>query len=434
MTQEKYEQIIQTYIERVTALRNQPLGLPDANTLETIAQELGMTEADLQRAEEVAKAGKLRGLGYAHHRRWNDAITELSQAVALKPTDVDMMYHLADAYKERWLVTQESRDRQEAMQLAKRCLELNPSHEPSFALLNTLDQPPLPVLRRYHPGTMKWFFGLVGFSILFLMVAGFVSMVFIRQSPQITEPTTVSPVEDSETPQPGEVAVPARLEAGDETGKISLQVRDSHYTTFGSNFYTLSADVKNTGKTEIHALKLKIELLDQQGNVLQTDFHDTVSDGDAPLRPGDEIGFERLIEKAARTQSVRVSIQTIKEKPAAQTYSPSQGLPIQWLSQRPSEVNIEVRERNSQFDNYSSGSAYHTVILEVKNTGQVAVKELKLQIQTLDADDRILSSEEYFWVSSSEPSLLPGKSRVKRFINSTTSGFRRYQVAIVNVD
>ncbi|MBD2461942.1 hypothetical protein H6G89_12885 [Oscillatoria sp. FACHB-1407] len=434
MAHEPYDQIVRQYIERVTALRDQRRELPDAKMLQAIAQDLGMTQADLMAAEEAAQLSTQRGLGYLRHQRWDDAIAEFTNAVALQPTQVETLHGLALAYKERWTTQHKVADQQEAIRLTKQCLELDPNHEASFALLNDLDRP-LPPARRTKSNRGWRYPALIGVTTV-LVIAGLISYLTVKPSEPsdgTTAPTIESVTTSDATEQPDEVEVPVQFVESEQISGLRFSVRESNYATYGSNFHTLVADIQNQSQFELQELKFKVEFLDASGQVFRTAFQTGISSSDAPMRPGDAVGVEWLEENAGEAHAVRVSVQTLKQSPAATTYSPAKVLPARWLSQRPTEMNLEVRERFSQFEAYDSGSAYHTLTLEVENTGQVALETVQVLVETLDAGDRVLSSDEYYIITGSDASLLPGQTRVRSFVTSTTPAFQRYRVAIVNV-
>ena len=131
--------VLQTYLSRILALKDQqPAGLSAAE-LEAIALELGLTAADLAAGQAEAERFVQRGQGFMRHRRWDDAITELSAAAALAPDRLAVLHALAEAHSARWRTGRDRQDRDRAEALARRCLSLSPDHEASFTLLNALD-------------------------------------------------------------------------------------------------------------------------------------------------------------------------------------------------------------------------------------------------------------------------------------------------------
>src|SRR5262245_2735271 len=96
-------QIVKGYIERVLALK-EAKRVPSSGELKEIARELGMTEEDLFAAEKEAVMRLERGLVYLKRGRVDDAIADLSEAVALGPGRVAALHALATAHFQRFTV------------------------------------------------------------------------------------------------------------------------------------------------------------------------------------------------------------------------------------------------------------------------------------------------------------------------------------------
>jgi hypothetical protein len=132
------EVLIQAYVSQlfaVQARRQAELGEAD---LSEIAQELGLSEADLAAAERAASDHHARGVGFVRHKNWTEAISELERACALRPAHVPSAAALASAYERRFKAEKREEDRAAAELYARRCLLRDPRHGPSFKLLSTL--------------------------------------------------------------------------------------------------------------------------------------------------------------------------------------------------------------------------------------------------------------------------------------------------------
>jgi len=85
------DEVLQPYIERLLALQSERAESLTAAELREVAYDLGLTDADLEAAEESAEKGLQRGLGYLQHGRHDDAVRELSAAAALAPERTDIL-------------------------------------------------------------------------------------------------------------------------------------------------------------------------------------------------------------------------------------------------------------------------------------------------------------------------------------------------------
>ncbi len=141
MADDRQQQRLQLYIERVTALQAERGRALELHDMKEIARELGMSEEDIAAADSAARAHLDRGLRHNFHRRWDDAIVELREATALDPMNIEALHALALAHKERWLVLGDPEDRRQAAELARQSVALDPAHDPSYLLLNDLDTP-----------------------------------------------------------------------------------------------------------------------------------------------------------------------------------------------------------------------------------------------------------------------------------------------------
>jgi tetratricopeptide (TPR) repeat protein len=133
------DRLIEVYLQRLLELRqSQPLQQTD---LEALALELGMTAEDLEVARQQAQDHLTRGQGYGQFQRWDEAIEELTQAVALNPIDPEMLQGLAAAYQARYQQRRQAADKTAAIALAKQCLALQPNDMAAIELISRLDQP-----------------------------------------------------------------------------------------------------------------------------------------------------------------------------------------------------------------------------------------------------------------------------------------------------
>src|SRR5438309_564254 len=121
MTRNRNE-ILQDYIQRISALRQERGNAIGAEELRSIAIDMGMTDADLASADAAARDYRRRGQGFFNHGQWDDAIAELTNAASLAPADVSILHTLALAHLERSKINGpgDEEHRLEAERLARR--------------------------------------------------------------------------------------------------------------------------------------------------------------------------------------------------------------------------------------------------------------------------------------------------------------------------
>ena len=139
-------QTIENYIQRVTELSQLGHKIPTSEELNQIASELGISEKEIVCAQKQSEAHFIRAQGYCGLNHWDDAIEELQEAVAFNPLNLEMIHLLAQAHFGRWHHKHHPQDERQVKMRIKQCLEIQPNHEPSLALLAKFDR----ALRNRH--------------------------------------------------------------------------------------------------------------------------------------------------------------------------------------------------------------------------------------------------------------------------------------------
>ena len=127
------DRIIEAYIQRLLAWEK-PI---TRATLTRIAEEVGITSGELEAISIQAKAHFTRGRGYIEFGCLDDAINELNQAVALEPDNLEILQALDNGYGLRYNRTREPVDKQTALFIAKRCIELKPDAKEAIVLISS---------------------------------------------------------------------------------------------------------------------------------------------------------------------------------------------------------------------------------------------------------------------------------------------------------
>jgi hypothetical protein len=280
MAEDYQQEMLRKYIERLTALRGEEGRHIELADMKEVARELGMSEDDIAAADLAAKAHRDRGLRHLQHRRWDDAVTELREAMALDPMSIEILHPLATAHKERWRATGSQSDRKRASELASRTIAIDPAHDASYLLLNELDEPrrpkaaeTSPATPRRRPSSVRWL--LVALPLIAITLIG-LKIIAARPHPS---------VEQSEIPQPAVMTV--------EEGGSELPVIWEGRREDGVNIAFASAGdgssritITNVGTRVVRSLRIRVD----GGSI------EAIAEGDAPLG----VGESRVVETGNR--------------------------------------------------------------------------------------------------------------------------------------
>ena len=207
--------------------------------------------------------------------------------------------------------------------------------------------------------------------------------------------------------------------------------RLNNYTD--SSFYTLNGVLLNNGDQELATLRLKVDYLDAQGNILAAESTEALADNEAELRPGDTHAVNLLKKINPDLTQVRLSVVTRDQIPAASTYGLNPVVNYTWGFTQPLNLDFSIVARTDQFKNYSS-TAYHDAVFAITNTGEVAIKKLKLQIDFYDAQDHIIGSEDILVVYGKDAPMLPGEIRPKRSIHQAPKSYNSYRLTVLEAE
>lgn len=437
--------ILTTYLQRVLALKDRRRRVPSAEELEDIAKELGLSEADLAAVAQAAEDHTLRGRGFMRRGRWDDAITELEEAVALSPRDVERLHALARAHAGKWQEGGEATSRERAERLARECLDLDPLHGGSFDVLELLDQAPA---RPEPPPARKSRRSLLISSLVLTALLG--GSVLLRTRPEPEPPPAAVPetatalsvdsrAEPAAEPPEGaeELDLPIELDLGDSGLELELELRRSRLQIYadGKSFLTLNALLANRGITEIDKLGARLLLLDAAGATLAQEAFDAVSASDPVLRPGDRHAMHRLLPTSADVRGARLAIESVDQNPAAETYPPAKPIPLDGPDPG-SDVAITLRERSYQFSDKSfadDGSGYFDAVLEIENTSGRTLRRLTLKAEITGPDESWSKIHESHVVLTSGPALHPGEIRLKRLFLAVEGRPESYRMSVVDL-
>ena len=429
------ESILQDYIARLLSMQDERDEWLEEADLKTVARDLGLSDEDLARIDATTEAHRQRGQYFSQHDAWDDAVAEYRQAAALKPFDVSLVHTLAVAHASRFEETGMAEDREAAERYARRCIELDPTHQPSYELLAALKQ--LPATASPKPAAPKT---IVLVTAAAVIVVGAATLIFLNTSPDEAPPPPPTATAAPDGAPPSEMQIPVRLLDADNAQDLRLDVQRSLLNDYDSTFsYTLHATLLNEAD-ELHRLRMKMALVDADGAVFQTQYFDARSDHQPYLRPGDTAPIAELIyekQPPPRLQEIQLSIDIVEQEPAAAVYDAPTPLSVAWEFTQPSHLDVEIYERENRITS-GIGERMHFLTLAARNQGTRSVQHLRLKVTWFDAQDATITSELTYVVPSSGPAMRSGETWLARAIGKFPEGenvpFARYAVSVVEAE
>ncbi len=135
------DDVLQAYIQKVIKIQQEQKQRPlDVDEMNKIAEELGMSPEEVRLIKKKLEDYIARGKGYSRYEDWDSAIEEFSQALVLGPGNVDALFGIANAYRNRWLIRKNKEDFNQAKKYVKKALMVNPHHDDSFRLASELNK------------------------------------------------------------------------------------------------------------------------------------------------------------------------------------------------------------------------------------------------------------------------------------------------------
>ncbi|MEM7067072.1 MAG: FxLYD domain-containing protein [Cyanobacteria bacterium P01_B01_bin.77] len=413
--------IIEQYIQRLLDWE-EPV---TAETLTALAQEAGLGPDELAAVQKKAQDHLERGRNYLDFDCLDDAIDELTQATTLDPLNFEGLQSLTYAYDQRYGKQKDPADKAQAIVLAKRCLELKPSDEDAVILISSLEQE---VADRQR---LLW----LGLAVLVIAIGFKPVMDIITTRSEVAQLTAAIAPESSTEPAPIESSegITATIPIQFEQPDLTLDPRQSRLDNYeDASYYTLQAVLLNTSDQEIDALQLQIEYLDDAGNAIATDSKDAIADNNATVRPGDHHAFDLIHKTTPDLASIRLSVTTLDQVPAPETYATAPTIPYTWGITQPGQLSFDLTARRESLDVYDlTDSAYFDADWAVTNTSDTAIRQLKLQANFYDAQNKLILSEDILAVYGSDAPMLPDETRPIRVIKSIDKDYTRYDVKVV---
>ena len=429
MSHEK--QIVSGYIEHIDQARNRSERL-SASDLHDIARELGLSESDLLRVDEIAAEHLTRGRNFLAHELLDEAISELSRASGLRPLSTEPILLLAQAYADRWKKASRTSDREQAIALARQVLSHDAENQEAYALLSSLKE-------RQVRGSRSA--AVVAGMVLLALLSSVVFIgIYMLPSSQPPPQEVVTPTPSTATlPVDGEL--PVAFETHTQLPGMALDRQTSSLTSYDNAMtYKLSGELVNNTDQLIVSAGTALTLYKADGEILYQ-HHDNPQASYKPrLRPGDRRAFYHTVHLSPLPENysppVRAELTIVKadHEPAAAQYTPATPLTLEWAVDRPGHLDLSIAERSSQISQRSDGSVFHRGEYELHTTPESgAIERLKLQIEYLNADGSVLGADTTWVVTRSAPSMLPGSMQTFSFLEPLPASPEQIRISVVEI-
>jgi hypothetical protein len=129
---------LQRFAQAVVELQTKKEQRIDEEAVRRVAQELGMSDEDLQKAREDSRARKLRAQTMRSAGAVDEAIAELEIGYGLNPLDLEISYALADALYLRSQKNASHDDWERAKKLVLEVIDAAPAQKEAPGLLNAI--------------------------------------------------------------------------------------------------------------------------------------------------------------------------------------------------------------------------------------------------------------------------------------------------------
>ncbi|GAB4338612.1 MAG: hypothetical protein OHK0038_17400 [Flammeovirgaceae bacterium] len=442
---------LKEFVDKINAIQQERKEKPlSQEEMKIIAESLGMNEQDWKAVRDAFQAHLLRASSFLKHENWEDAITELEQALILQRNDENVLYGLALAYMNRWREYHKKQDSQRAENFVKQVLQHYPQNTHAARLLSDFrkEEKIYTAKKRQQTIISILSFGAVfiALSIMFLLVfkqnppknnlhqdtivqakpleelqkSDSVVSLNSKDEPQQNVTEKENPVQPIRVDEDGSKSVNVQWLENELSNGISFQADEASLNAYAESF-SLEAGIRIIPvNQEVSYLKLKFEWLDKQGNVLFEKNDEVISKYGATVRPNDCATLRHLIYQEGKKPDVhklRCSVLQVEKQPSPAVYEASPSISFTWVGKQPSNVRLEVRERLSVFkDIVFLKELHHNLHLEIQNTGKVALKSLKMNVEWFDLKDNQILSNDVYVIFSDQPVIKPNETRVKSVI------------------
>lgn len=432
---DKNTDIIAAYLTQVSALQERGEDPLSTQELQRIALELGISTAEIERAELAAQDHQHRAEQFLQRQLFDDAIVQLQAAVVLRPMDEQLIMQLADAHFHRWQHSKQTDDHEAASRLARQVLVVDANHHRAYDLLGALQ-----LERRAPVGRRSWILAACIIGTVLLVLGG-ASRLLPPAPSSSAEPasaiTSASPaVVTAQPARPNVTIVPA-----EDLPDATLSIAHAQHRVYQDSWsYTIKGRLTNNTAVQINTLNAVVTVRSSSGEILSRRNVDVQPKYRAPLRPGDVCGYSVLLlertafPEEARPLDVTLAVNGHTTQTAAASYPPDTPAQLQWPNGVPSAgISVGAALRSEQTSPSLSDSIYHRATYRLTvDEHSAAVSLLKLQLTHHDATGNpIGDGTAIYAVTTDQPPLEPGESRNVLFLTMLPEQPARTELTVI---
>ncbi|MEZ4888491.1 MAG: hypothetical protein R3E32_27435 [Chitinophagales bacterium] len=416
----------QQYFEAVKKLPYQNNHVYSSEELEQIAANLGMSKEAWNGLQKELQDSVMRGKGFMKYENWDDAIEELKHAEQINPFHLGVLMELSESYHQLWLKNSSPIDEELAEQYAKRCLQIQPNHERSLQLISSLKKPAA-AMAGAQTNNPNWWKKWLALVVVLLFVGNMLVYNLSQKEESTSKTPTTAPTEktiENDAIDYGNLQVDIRYD--NKNKGLKWMIDDSYLQNFENSFgYNLKMNVLPQG-IELTRLRIRVALFDEKRQEIYSQEKQVVSneaylhDDFIPV----VMTLYNEVTPVPKITSAEVSVVDMKMEILSNMRPPSTKKPFAWGLNKPENMDVEIRERQSKLSaSINKKSSYHKIILEVTNRGKYPIKQLKIGVSWVNFEPRMVQAEEVLLVSpSSTTTLKPGQ----RFILDRTFEVKGY--------
>lgn len=431
----EFDKNLESYIKRILEIQQSSQNKAiTSDELKGIAKSMGLSDQEWKLIDQTYHDHLKRGLSYVRHKNWDDALEEFMQALTLRPNDPDLLFKIADAHKNRFFATRNRSDRQKALAYARQCMKIYAGHQGAPRLISELKKQSVPASAKGGPrvalllGSFIMVF-VIGVSVFIMNYSSEKqpSRPVIIETPQpiISKPETESKKNTNKTspttPQTGDGYIPVELIKDANTSGLDFSLAQSQLKEYtygnGSYNYRLGASFK-VNELLIKSLKLKIEFLDGNGQVMHTDFIDAKKERDPVARNNDYISISysqyKQDAQAPDWKSARLSVALIQKfaDANASNYKDPEVL-TEWGVQQPVGYDLQIYKREEKYTQaYRANDTFHKVAFFIVNKGKLPIEKLKVELQWFNQQNQLINSKAAYPLTAGYASLQPKENRI----------------------
>jgi tetratricopeptide (TPR) repeat protein len=428
--QDQLEKFIKTIIDTKNSKKSD---IFNKQELKNIAFEMGFTEDEWKEYQEEITKELNAGRAFMKYDNTEDAIKHFEKAAKLDPYSLEVHAELANTFVKQYIKTKRKEDRENAINHARTCLDIESTYTNAYEIISQLKRQPLVNSKKQ-----------VVILLLFLVIAS-ATIVTIFLLSNKEEPEVLKSVEETQPAARDNIindnSVPGIPVIFPENKNLEFQIESSDLNDYQDSYsYKLEAYIfpKNAS---VEALTLNVEALDKNGSVLFNDTDKTIRKNTISYRPNDVIPFMFLNyekqSKAPEIESIRVSIIKLDTEEAAQIYEPSPVINHTWAGGRPANYDVEFRQRGSTITPTQANKVYQRLTLEAKNTGNLSIKKLQVDIIWKNKKEEVIESRTAYFTTTSAPKIKRGHIRLFEgtyAIPANEDQIKGYEIKVVSLE